>query len=404
MYFPWARSARTETPILPWIACAWMAVASMLLLSCGGDDSGSGSSGPVEPPPSPTPLNLDLEIEPNGQYVWYPMPIPADNPTTVEGAALGRRLFFDPILSSDDEVSCSTCHDPAFAFSGGPVRFSTGVNGRVGEFNSPALINLGWTSADPYRLRYEGEFFALFWDGHAESLEEQAREPVSSPVEMDLPWPEAEAKVRADPVYPGLFRAAFGDGRVTQDRIVKALAQFQRTLRSYESKWDRLQQGRLAEGEEWTAEEILGFTIFMDETGDCFHCHGTDLALFVSVSSSGLFNNNGLDSSPDPGLMAVTGDSRHEGKFRVPTLRNIEYTAPYMHDGRFETLDEVLQHYSHGVATDSPNLDSNLKARVETGPFTAEQIEALKAFLLMLSDPGFLTEPDFQNPFLESSG
>ena len=337
MSFPWARSARTETPTLRLISGAWAVVAFVLVLSCGGDDSGSGSSGPVEPPaPPPTPLDLDLDIEPNGQYVWYPMPVPADNPTTVEGAALGRRLFFDPILSSDGTISCSTCHDPAFAFSGGPVRFSTGVNGRVGEFNSPALINLGWTSASPYRLPYEGRFFALFWDGHAESLEEQAREPVSSPLEMDLPWSEAEARVREDPVYPGLFRAAFGDSAVTQDRIVKALAQFQRTLRSYESKWDRYQQGRLAEGEEWTAQEGLGRDIFMNETGDCFHCHATDQALFVSFSSlkpnnsnglvSAPFSNNGLDSSPDPGLMALTGDPQHEGKFRVPTLRNVEYT------------------------------------------------------------------------------
>jgi len=378
-----------------------MAVAFMLVLSCGGDDSGSGSSGPVDPAPPPTPLDLDLDIEPNGFYIWFPMPIPPDNPTTVEGAALGRRLFFDPILSSDDTVSCATCHDPAFAFSGGEVRFNTGVNGVLGTFNSPALINLGWTSADPYRFYYDGQAFSLFWDGHADSLENQAREPVASPSEMNLPWPEAEAKVQADPVYPGLFRAAFGDEAVTQDRIVKALAQFQRTLRSYNSKWDRLKQGRLEDGEIWTFEEQLGFTLFNSEQGDCFHCHGTDPAIFVSDSQSGLFNNNGLDSSPDPGLMAITGELRHEGKFRVPTLRNIEYTAPYMHDGRFATLDEVLQHYSEGVKTDSPNLDGHFKARAESGPFTPEQIEALKAFLLMLSDPGFLTNPDFQDPFSE---
>ena len=393
---PWTRA---EAPARRLTWAAWIGVVFLLLLSCSSGDSVSGSSDPPVPPP--TPLDLDVSIEPNRQYIWYPMPIPPENPTTVEGAALGRRLFFDPILSSDDQVSCATCHDPAFAFSGGPVRFSTGVGGQVGQFNSPALINLGWTSADPYRFYFDEKPFALFWDGHAESLEDQAREPVASPVEMNLPWPEAEAKVRADPVYPGLFRAAFGDASVTQDRIVKALAQFQRTLRSYNSKWDRLMQGRLEEGEVWTELEALGYVLFMGEEGDCFHCHGTDLALFVSVSSSGLFNNNGLDSSPEPGLMAVTGEPRHEGKFRVPTLRNIEYTAPYMHDGRFATLDEVLQHYSHGVATDSPNLDTNLKARAETGPFTAEEMEALKAFLLMLSDPGFLVNPDFQSPFPE---
>jgi cytochrome c peroxidase len=296
-------------------------------------------------------------------------------------------------------VSCASCHDPAFAFSGKGLAFNTGVNGVVGSFNSPALINLGWTSADPYRFPFEDEHFSLFWDGRVDSLENQARVPVASPSEMNLPWAEAEAKVQAEPLYPGLFRAAFGDESVTEDRIVKALAQFQRTLRSYNSKWDRLQRGELNEGEVWTEDEILGFSLFTGEQGDCFHCHGVNLALFINNSSSGLFNNNGLDSIPDPGLMASTGEAQHEGKFRVPTLRNIEYTAPYMHDGRFATLDEVLQHYSEGVATDSPNLDSNLKARAENNSFTPEQIEALKAFLRMLSDPGFLTEPDFQDPF-----
>ena len=397
---PWTRA---EAPARRLTWAAWIGVVLLLVLSCSSGDSVSGSSDPPVPPPTPLDLDLDIESNPDRQYIWYPMPIPPENPTTVEGVALGRRLFFDPILSSDDQVSCATCHDPAFAFSGGPVRFSTGVGGQVGEFNSPALINLGWTSADPYRLEFGGRFLSLFWDGHAESLEDQAREPVASPLEMNLPWPEAEAKVQADPVYPGLFRAAFGDASVTQDRIIKALAQFQRTLRSYNSKWDRLVQGRLEEDEVWTGPEALGFILFTGERGDCFHCHGTDLALFVSTSQSGsgLFFNNGLDSSPAPGLMAVTGNPDHEGKFRVPTLRNIEYTAPYMHDGRFATLDEVLQHYSHGIATDSPELEPHFIARAEAGPFTAEEMEALKAFLLMLSDPGFLVNPDFQSPFPE---
>ena len=365
---------------------------TLILLSstgCGNVQSGSSPTTPV-----------DLNVVANAIADWPTMPIPADNPTTEEGVALGRRLFFDPILSSDNTISCSSCHDPAAAFSDIDATvlqpFSEGVGGALGTFNSPTIINQGWTSADPFRLEFpfqSGEHFSIFWDGRADSLENQARVPVESPNEMNLPWDQAEAKVQNDPVYPGMFRAAFGDSTVTQDRIVMAIAQFERTLRSFDSRWDQFTRGEIT----MTPDEVNGYFAFTTEVGDCFHCHGGNLALFANTSAP--FANNGLDALPAPGLMESTGDPLHEGKFRVPTLRNLEFSAPYMHDGRFATLDEVLAHYSVGVAMDSPNLDTALRARAQQGPLSPATIQGLKAFLLMLSDPGFLTNPDFQDPF-----
>ncbi|MDG2334500.1 MAG: cytochrome c peroxidase [Myxococcota bacterium] len=371
----------------------------------GGCDSGESGSSTLTPETTPVDLNIPPSTNKpaelaDAQTDFRTMPIPVDNLTTEEGVALGRRLFFDPILSSDDSVSCSSCHDPAAAFSDIDATqaepFSEGVGGALGDFNAPALINLGWTSADPFRLEFpfqSGEHFSLFWDGRADSLETQAREPVANEQEMNLPWDQAEAKVRADSVYPGMFEAAFGDPGVSQDRMVMAIAQFERTLRSYNSRWDQWVRGEI----EPTPDEAIGYLAFTSEVGDCFHCHGGNLALFASPGNT--FGNNGLDALPPPGLMEVTGEPLHEGKFRVPTLRNIEFTGPYMHDGRFGTLDEVLEHYSAGVATESPNLDSNLRARALQGPLTPTVVQGLKAFLLMLSDPGFLTDPDFQDPF-----
>jgi len=373
--------------VIPWV-----------LGGCGSSQSGSSTTTPVDLN-IPASTNKPEQLA-NAQTDFREMPIPADNATTEEGVALGRRLFFDPILSSDDTVSCSSCHDPAAAFSdinASPAQpFSEGVGGALGDFNAPALINLGWTSADPFRLEFpfqSGEHFSIFWDGRADSLENQARDPVQNEKEMNLPWGQAEAKVQADPDYPGMFKAAFGDSGVTQDRIVKAIAQFERTLRSYNSRWDQWVRGEI----EPTADEAIGFLAFTSEVGDCFHCHGGNLALFASPGNT--FGNNGLDAVPAPGLMEVTGEPLHEGKFRAPTLRNLEFTGPYMHDGRFATLDEVLEHYSTGVAIDSPNIDSNLRARALQGPLSPITIQGLKAFLLMLSDPGFLTNPDFQDPF-----
>jgi cytochrome c peroxidase len=219
---------------------------------------------------------------------------------------------------------------------------------------------------------------ALFWDGRAESLEAQALQPVTNRVEMGETWDHVVEKLSRHPDYPILFAAAFGDGEISSDRVAKAIAQFERTLISGTSRFDRFLNG---EGD-YSEEEALGFELFNSEIGDCFHCHGTVLM------TDNQFHNNGLDSMPaDSGLAAVTGNTFDLGKFKSPSLRNVEYTAPYMHDGRFDTLEEVLEFYSEGFHK-TARTDPLLRARRHT--LTAEQQRAIVAFVKTLSDPRFL--------------
>ena len=306
----------------------------------------------------PTPFVLNT---PAG---FPPPEIPPDNALTHEGIELGRRLFTDPILSADSTVACATCHLPSQAFSD-PRPFSRGVDGLTGR-NSMPIFNVLWRPA-------------LFWDGRAPSLEEQALAPVRDPVEMGENWPHIATKLQRHPDYPHLFARAFGPNQaIDSTLVVQAIAQFERSLISADSKYDRW----LAGTADFTPEEERGFLLFHTEQGDCFHCHGAPLF------TDNQFHNNGLDLDPqDPGLAALTQGRLDRGKFITPTLRNIEYTAPYMHDGRFPTLEEVIDHYDSGFhrtrLTDPillirPNLD-----------LSREEKRALIAFLKTLSDPHF---------------
>ena len=334
-----------------------------LAAGCGGD-----SSGP-EPGPSP-PERFVPDVEGLRPFPEFP-----DNPLTREGVALGRRLFHDPILSGDRTQSCASCHDQAHGFAD-PRRFSVGIDGSVGTRNAPPLVNLAW----------QEEFF---WDGRAPGLENQAREPVPNPIEMALPWEEAIARLRTHPEYPRAFERAFGTIEITQDRVVKAIAQFERTLISNRSRYDL----HLREGLALSDAETRGERIFFDESGECFHCHGT---IFFTDEA---YHDNGLDLVPaDPGRQAVTGLESDRGRFKTPTLRNVEYTAPYMHDGRFTTLEEVMEHYSTGVQQ-SPNLDPVLGVHGPPGLALSDQDKAdLVAFLKALSDPEFLANPEHGLP------
>ncbi len=292
----------------------------------------------------------------------FPAPeIPPDNPLTVEGIALGERLFADPILSVDSTIACASCHLPAHGFSD-PRPFSQGVGG-VTNRNSMPLFNVLWSPS-------------FFWDGRAASLEDQALEPVQEPVEMGENWDRVVAKLERHPEYPALFARAFGDAPIDRQRVVQAIAQFERTLVSADSKYDRWLAGQA----EFTPAEERGFILFHTEEGDCFHCH------VAPLFTDNEFHNNGLDlDPPDEGLAALIGKRLDRGKFKTPTLRNIEYTAPYMHDGRFQTLAEVVEHYDSGfhrtVLTDPlllvrPNLDLDPADK-----------RAIVAFLKTLSDP-----------------
>ena len=305
--------------------------------------------------------------------------IPSNNSLTEEGVALGRKLFFDPILSNDGTKACVSCHNPEKAFTDNK-QFSTGVNGRVGTRNSMPLFNLAWNF---------DERFA--WDGKDFSLESQAFEPVTNPLELNSDWKSVVQRLKDHPEYPLLFKQTFGEGPIDSVMVVKAIAQFERTLISSNSKFDRFLLGQ----EPLSPQEMNGLNVFMDESkGDCFHCHGSENN---PLWTDNLFHNNGLDTNfSDLGLGAVTGDSNDNGKFKTPSIRNLIYTAPYMHDGRFATLEEVIDHYSEGLKP-SPTISPLMKQVNQGGVQLSDQDKAdLLAFLLTLTDEEFVTNPDFK--------
>ncbi|ARV10761.1 cytochrome-c peroxidase [Winogradskyella sp. PC-19] len=327
-----------------------------------------------------TPVALDLEIPEIFSNNIIPPVIPVDNPQTVEGVALGKRLFFDRILSSDQSIACASCHSPQNAFTDERI-VSAGVNGTLGNRNSMPLFNLAWN----YNERFS-------WDGKELSLERQALEPVENPIEMHSDWGDVVDRLSNHPEYPELFRRAFNTEDITKELTTKAIAQFERTLISANSKFDRysLNQATL------TPQELNGLDVFLrEDKGDCFHCHGNPNNPLWTDND---FHNNGLDATfTDLGLGAVTGDPNDNGKFRSPSLRNLAFTAPYMHDGRFATINEVIDFYSEGLQN-SATIDPLMKNIDQGGVQLSSQDKAdLKAFLLTLSDPSFINNPSFQN-------
>lgn len=325
---------------------------------------------------TPNPLNIP-ELFSN---TIIPPVIPLNNPQTIQGVALGKKLFFDPILSSDNMVSCATCHAPSLAFTDARIN-SIGVNGAIGQRNSMPLFNLAWN--------YDERFA---WDGKELSLERQVFEPVRNPEEMNSNWAQLVNELQNHPEYPQLFNEAFGTANIDSVLVAQAIAQFERTLISAGSKFDRYSLGL----EELTEQELSGLDVFLsEEKGDCFHCHGNPNNPLWTNNS---FHNNALDANfTDLGLGAVTGDPSDNGKFKTPSLRNLSFTAPYMHDGRFQTIDQVIEFYSTGLQN-SPTVDPLMKKVDEGGVnLTTQQKEDLKAFLLTLNDESFVNNPDFTN-------
>ncbi len=303
--------------------------------------------------------------------------LPTDNLPTVEGVALGRTLFHDKRLSRDLTLSCASCHVQERAFTDPDKAFSVGVEGRLGARNAMPIFNLAWAS----------EFF---WDGRAKGLRNQALMPIQDHNEMDESMPEVVRKLSADEKMRADFADVFGPGGITAERVGLALEQFMLTLVSQDSKFDRVQRG---EGQ-FTAEEKRGFELFLTEHdpfrglygADCFHCHGGGLF------TTNQFLNNGLPIlNGDTGREKATGDPADRGKFRAPSLRNVALTAPYMHDGRFKTLEEVVDHYDHGVER-SATLDPNLAKHPQEGlKLSAADKKALVAFMKTLTDPAYQT-------------
>lgn len=300
--------------------------------------------------------------------------LPADNLPTADGVALGQRLFHDPRLSRDGRVSCASCHDPGRAFADPGKAVSVGVGGRTGTRNAMPLFNLAWAPT-------------LFWDGRVSGLRRQALLPIEHPDEMAHSLPQAVATLAADATLARQFQRALG-GPVSAERIGLALEQYLLTQVSQDSRFDRAQQG----GAPLTAQERRGFALFLTEHdprlglrgADCFHCHGG--ALFTNQQ----FMHNGLRLGLDTGRERVTGQAADRGKFRTPSLRNVAVTGPYMHDGRFQTLEEVVEHYDRGVER-HPNLDPNLAKHPPQGlGLSKEDKAALVAFLKTLTDPAFL--------------
>ncbi|EAR13649.1 probable cytochrome-c peroxidase [Polaribacter irgensii 23-P] len=326
---------------------------------------------------APTPYRLKIPTLFSDKLI--PPIIPADNPLTIEGVALGKKLFFDPILSGDETQSCASCHNPQKSFTD-QQPFSTGIEGNLGSRNAMPLFNLAWNF---------DERFA--WDGKEFGLERQALEPVSNPIELHSNWQNIGEKLENNAIYKDLFLNAFGSSKIDSTLITKAIAQFERTLISGNAKFDKYVRGETT----LTIEEQNGFDVFMDESkGDCFHCHGSNNN---PLWTDNKFHNNGLDTHfSDLGLGAVTGDPNDNGKFKTPSIRNLNFTAPYMHDGRFATLEEVINHYSEGLKK-SLTIDPLMKQVNEGGVQLSPQEKTnLKAFLRSLSDSEFVQNPDFK--------
>lgn len=326
-----------------------------------------------------------IEFQPEIPSNFPILEVPEDNPLTVDGIKLGQHLFFDPILSADSTMSCASCHFPEAGFTD-QLAVSTGIDGIAGKRSSMSLVNIGYA--------YTG----LFWDGSAQTLEEQALLPVEDPIELHNSWMNLIPKLASSPLYQELFRKAFGietTAEITKELAAKAIAQFERVIISGDSKFDEEERGEYF----YSEEENEGFVMFFDEDPDildaeCFHCHSAPLLTDNSFRNNGLDEVSDLSDFTDLGRGAINGNPLDNGKFRVPTLRNITLTAPYMHDGRFETLEEVLDHYSIGGHF-SPNRDPEM-VKLD---LTDDQKQNLITFLHTLTDTSYLSLEYLKNPF-----
>lgn len=354
-----------------------------------------------------------IEAPAPSSYAWQlpaglPAPrVPADNPMTADKVLLGRHLFYDTRLSGDGTQACATCHVQARAFTDG-LAVPRGITGESGRHNSMSLVNVAYNSSST-------------WSSHVARLEDQARLPMfgTSPVELGLAGGEAAllARLAADPIYADLFARAFPDEpALTVDHITRALASFQRTILSGDSPFDRFVRG---ETSALDARAQRGLALFESERLACARCHGGfNLASSydhagmqspqVQFFNTGLYNVGGTGAYPatDRGLVEVTGDPAHEGRFRAPTLRNIALTGPYLHDGSAATLDDVIAIYARGgrLVADGPHAGDGAlsphKSPFVTGFTLADDERAdLLAFLATLTDDRVLTDASLASPW-----
>jgi len=334
-----------------------------------------GGCGDNESPPDP-------EIPPADAYALtvpknFPEPVFGfkQNPITKEGFELGRLLFYDPRLSSNNAIACGTCHRQLFAFADHGHDVSHGVGDRLGSRNTTALQNLAF---EPL----------FFWDGGVNHIELTPLNAILNPNEMDESLAGVLNKLNDNVAYKRQFKTAFGTDSITSQLVLRAMSQFLGMLVSANSRYDNYVRGE--NNVQFTGSEKAGLALFQQK---CAACHKPDL--FTDHS----YRNNGLDEMPrDKGRELITSNLADRGKFKVPSLRNVERTGPYMHDGRFYTLEAVLNHYSSGVK-DSPTLDPLLKQNGSMGiPLTDAEKRDLIAFLKTLTDPTFIVDKRFLDP------
>ena len=407
---------KTWTAVPPsfshWSTSGWIGASPLLILATVILSYSAGSSTDAQE----TQKQLRLPRKPY-QYTNETLPrhfravaaefdnTPPENPITDDGATLGRVLFYDRRLSANGTTSCASCHQQKLAFTDG-VQFSKGFQGELVSRNSMSLINL--------RYHQRGRFF---WDERAASLEQQVLMPIENKIEMGHSLAGVVTQVTADQRYPPLFKAAFGDERIDHTRIARALAQFLRSIVSYRSKYDvgRAQVASVYDAfPNFTEQENYGKSQFLTR-GRCAVCHLSapgELAAEVDAmpdrnrqSAFFVVNEpvaNGVDGDTrdnDTGYAAVTTKATDAGKFKVSSLRNIFLTAPYMHDGRFTTVDRVLEHYNWSVRP-HPNLDPRLAEISANGLALPEREKvALTEFLKTLTDHALLSDKRFSDPW-----
>jgi cytochrome c peroxidase len=364
----------------------------MLLLLFQGTISCNKTSENPEPKPvdeGPTPLEWK-------KPAYFPDPVYdlSKNPLTVEGVELGRFLFYDGILSRTDKIGCGTCHQQQAAFTHHGHDLSHGVDDLLGTRNSPSVQNMAWSQS-------------FFWDGGVHDMDLVPPVPMQNEVEMGERVGNVIEKLRKTPVagaakqvnYPKMFNAAFGTDEINADRMMKALSQFMMTMVSATSRYDYFLQG---DASALTVQEKAGMELFKQK---CSSCHSS--VLFTDFS----FRNNGLipNKINDQGRYAITLNEADRLKFKVPSLRNVGLTAPYMHDGRFTTLEEVLNHYANDQSKESIHISPSLDPLLQvTGQkkgiqLSATEKQSIIAFLRTLNDEQFVTDKRFSDPGIGTS-
>ncbi len=355
-----------------------ISICVLIFCSCSKNDDEEAYTLVSEIPDAPYVLNSGIFPTPN---------IPSDNLLTREGVKLGRMLFYEKMMSKNATQACASCHNQQTAFSDSR-RFSVGINNLPGTRHSMAIFNMAWNTNE------------FFWDGRAHLLRDQALLPIQDPTEMDETLVNVTSKLQTSTIYPKQFQKAFGTITITPLLISKALEQFMNSIVSNQSKYDKFLAGTTTLSPVEERGRFLFFKeynpFFPDESGaDCAHCHGGD------NFENDKYMNNGLDIDADfidIGRQNVTGSLSDKAKFKVPSLRNVELTAPYMHDGRFNTLENVIDHYN--LVKNSTTLDASFGQQLPNGlKLTLADKAALISYLKTLTDNVLITNPEYSSPF-----